>query len=51
MQQFELQVVLEMRYWEGMSMQEIAAVVEFPVNTVKSRIHRGRLRLAELLAR
>jgi RNA polymerase sigma-70 factor (ECF subfamily) len=34
----------------GMDYQEVAVVISSPVGTVKSRIHRGRLRLRELLA-
>ena len=34
----------------GMDYQEVALTIQSPVGTVKSRIHRGRLRLRELLA-
>ena len=34
----------------GMDYQEVAVTIQSPVGTVKSRIHRGRLRLRELLA-
>ena len=34
----------------GMDYHEVAATIRVPVGTVKSRIHRGRLRLRELLA-
>jgi RNA polymerase sigma-70 factor (ECF subfamily) len=34
----------------GMDYQEVSVVIRSPVGTVKSRIHRGRLRLRELLA-
>ena len=34
----------------GMDYQEVSVVIHSPVGTVKSRIHRGRLRLRELLA-
>jgi len=33
-----------------MDYQEVALTIQSPVGTVKSRIHRGRLRLRELLA-
>lgn len=33
----------------GMDYQEVSAAIHAPVGTVKSRIHRGRLRLRELL--
>lgn len=34
----------------GMDYHEVSVVIQSPVGTVKSRIHRGRLRLRELLA-
>jgi RNA polymerase sigma-70 factor (ECF subfamily) len=34
---------------EGYSVEEAAAVLDVPVGTVKSRCHRGRIQLAELL--
>ncbi len=34
----------------GMDYEEVALTIQSPVGTVKSRIHRGRLRLRELLA-
>jgi RNA polymerase sigma-70 factor (ECF subfamily) len=34
----------------GMDYHEVSVVIRSPVGTVKSRIHRGRLRLRELLA-
>jgi RNA polymerase sigma factor (sigma-70 family) len=33
----------------GYSYDEIAAILEIPVGTVRSRIHRGRARLREVL--
>lgn len=38
----ELQVVLELHYWETLSTQEIAEVLEIPQGTVKSRLRRAR---------
>ena len=35
---------------EGLSYQEAGAAMDLPVGTVKSRVHRARARLAELLA-
>ncbi len=34
---------------EGRSYDEIAAVLDIPVNTVRTHLHRGRARLAQLL--
>lgn len=34
---------------EGLSYQEVAGIVALPVGTVKSRVHRARARLADLL--
>lgn len=48
----ELQIALELFYWEGLSGPELAAVLEVPEGTVRSRLRRGltlvRNRLAEL---
>ncbi len=38
----ELQMVLELHYWESMSTQEISEVLEIPQGTVKSRLRRAR---------
>jgi RNA polymerase sigma-70 factor (ECF subfamily) len=38
----ELQVVLELHYWEALSTQEIAEVLDIPRGTVKSRLRRAR---------
>ncbi len=38
----ELQAVLELHYWESLSTQEIAEVLEIPQGTVKSRLRRAR---------
>jgi RNA polymerase sigma factor (sigma-70 family) len=46
----DTQVMLGLFYWEAMSVQEIACVVERPVNTVKTRMRRGRAQLLEELA-
>jgi RNA polymerase sigma factor (sigma-70 family) len=46
----ELQVALELHYWEQLSDVEIARALELPLGTAKSRIRRGRLLLAERLA-
>jgi RNA polymerase sigma-70 factor, ECF subfamily len=46
-----MQVVLELRYWESLSDQEIAEVLGAPLGTVKTRIRDGHLRLRRELAR
>jgi DNA-directed RNA polymerase specialized sigma24 family protein len=47
----DTQVMLELFYWEAMSVQEIAGVLDRPANTVKTRMRRGRAQLlAELAA-
>jgi RNA polymerase sigma-70 factor (ECF subfamily) len=47
----ELQVVLELHYWEQCSVAEIAAALEIPAGTVKSRLRRGREQLREAIDR
>ena len=50
----DLQIVLELHYWEAATTAEIAEVVEIPVGTVKTRLMRARselrTRIAELQA-
>jgi RNA polymerase sigma-70 factor, ECF subfamily len=43
------QTVLSLRYFEGMSLEEIADVLEKKVGTVKSLVHRGLKRLQRKL--
>lgn len=43
------QIALELRYWEDLSQNEIAEVLETTTGTVKSRLHRARERLRDLL--
>lgn len=46
----EFQIVLELFYWEELSVDEVAVAVGVAVGTVKSRLHRGRAHLKEALA-
>lgn len=43
----DLQVVLELHYWEELGGPELAAALEVPEGTVRSRLRRGREMLAE----
>jgi RNA polymerase sigma factor (sigma-70 family) len=47
----ELQVVLELHYWEQCSVLEMAAALEIPEGTVKSRLRRGREQLRAAIER
>ncbi|MGH1343582.1 MAG: RNA polymerase sigma factor [Nannocystales bacterium] len=47
----ELQVVLELTYWQELRGPELAEVLEVPVGTVKSRLHRARKLLRQELER
>ena len=38
----EMQVLLELYYWEELGIEELAQVLEAPAGTVKSRLHRAR---------
>ncbi len=45
----DLQMLLELHYWEGLSTSELAEVIDAPHGTVKSRLRRARALLAEAL--
>jgi RNA polymerase sigma factor (sigma-70 family) len=47
----DLQVLLELYYWEDLSVDELAQVLEIPPGTVKSRLHRARELLREATAK
>ncbi|MCA9653877.1 MAG: RNA polymerase sigma factor [Myxococcales bacterium] len=38
----ELQLVLELRYWDGLKHEELAELLELPRSTVNTRLRRGR---------
>ena len=46
---FEHRVAVVLRDMESLSYEEIATVLELPIGTVRSRIHRGRLLLQDML--
>lgn len=45
------QTVIILKYIQELSLQEISDILHVPITTVKTRIHRGREALKELLAR
>ncbi|MBK8262937.1 MAG: RNA polymerase sigma factor [Nannocystis sp.] len=47
----DLQIALELHYWENMSATEIATVLEIPAGTVKSRLRRAKEMLRETMER
>jgi RNA polymerase sigma-70 factor (ECF subfamily) len=46
----DLQVVLELVYWEELSGHELSEVLEVPVNTVYGRVHRAKQKLRDALS-
>lgn len=46
----DLQIALELYFWESWTMREIAAALEVPPGTAASRLRRGKAALKELLA-
>lgn len=47
----EMQIVLELHYWENLTGNQISEIVGVPVGTVYSRMQRGRDRLRDELKR
>lgn len=45
----ELQMALELYYWEELPVDEVAMALQIPPGTVKSRLHRGRQQLRALI--
>jgi RNA polymerase sigma-70 factor (ECF subfamily) len=47
----DVQMLLELHYWQGVSIGELAAIFESKEVTIRSRLHRARAALRELMAR
>jgi RNA polymerase sigma factor (sigma-70 family) len=47
----DFQIILELVFWEELDAVEIAAVLDVPVNTLYSRLHRAKLALRSKLQR
>jgi RNA polymerase sigma factor (sigma-70 family) len=47
----EAQIVIELHYWEGLGVAELATVLGVPEGTAKSRLRRGRARLEDCMRR
>ena len=45
----ELQLLLELSYWEQLSDRELAELLEIPVGTLKSRLRKARIELGECI--
>lgn len=45
----DLQIAIELTYWEGMSASDVATVLDIPMGTVKSRIRRAREALEQAM--
>ena len=43
----DLQIALELFYWERLPLTDIAAIVDIPLGTVKTRLHRAKKLLRE----
>ncbi|MCR9163225.1 MAG: RNA polymerase sigma factor [Nannocystaceae bacterium] len=45
----QMQILLELRYWEGLTVPAVAEVLELAEGTAASRLHRARARLRDML--
>jgi RNA polymerase sigma-70 factor (ECF subfamily) len=45
------QVILELHYWEQLTTEQIAEVLQIPVGTARGRLQRSRTRLEEIMNR
>ncbi len=45
----ELQIALELFYWEGLPSKELAPILDLPHGTVRSRLRRGREKLRAIV--
>jgi len=45
----DLQITIELFYWEDLSVAEVAAITGVPAGTAKSRLHRARTNLKQAL--
>lgn len=46
----DLQIAIELAYFESMTDREVAEILEMPVGTLKSRLRKARMLLAEAIA-
>ena len=47
----DVQMLLELHYWQGVSIGELASIFEAPDVTIRSRLHRARAALRDLMAK
>ena len=46
----DLQIAIELAYWEGLTDREVAQILELPLGTLKSRLRKARALLADAMA-
>lgn len=47
----DVQMLLELHYWQGVSIGELADIFDAPQVTIRSRLHRARTALRELMSK